>query len=144
MVWFVGRLIALILAFVWPSLGVSSQGDSLTHTLTYLHVVSLRDTCGATLAFSTNRGVHYTESSHSRHPSCKQWRAGNSELLIRTAVRFYLILSTQQECLRYFRCLCVVYGCLNAFIHVINRWNILCTFMHKTHKMCRQIHSAVI
>ena len=69
-----------------PPHGFQSQGGSLTCTLTRLPAVNLRVMSGATPAFSTNRGVHctsvYTAGMPSRHPSYKQWRAGQATVAI--------------------------------------------------------------
>ena len=75
MVHFVGRLIASILDFVWPSTWVLKPG----YTLICLCGVNLRVTYGA---FSSNRGVQcismYAADPLSGHPSCEYRRAGNS------------------------------------------------------------------
>ena len=75
---FVGPLIVPVLDFMWPSPWVSKPGwFSYLHTYLNLRVIS-----GATPAFSINRGAHcisvYTAGPPCGHPSCKQWRAGNS------------------------------------------------------------------
>ena len=89
------------LPLVWPLCNpphrFQSQSGSLTCTCTCMHMVNLRVMSGATCAFSTNRGVHcismYIAAPTSRHPSCKQWRAGNGGLLTWAAVRFKLGIS---------------------------------------------------
>ena len=80
---------------MWPSPWISKQG-SLTCTLTCLQVVNLKVVSGATLTFSTNKGVHFfsmhTANLPSGHPSCKQRRAGSCGLLTWAAVsKFYTI-----------------------------------------------------
>ena len=98
-----------------PPHGFQSQVGSLAFPYC-LHMVNLRITSGATAAFCTNMGVRciqYTAGLPSRHPSCKQQRAGSRGLLTWGTVRFDLglpalqanVLSTRPRRLAYmFNC----------------------------------------
>ena len=93
-----GSLIAPIVAFVWSSPWVSKPGW-FSCLNSHLHTVNLTFTSGATPAFPTNKDVHCTSlhsaGSPSRHPQCKQYRAGHDGLPTWAAVRFYLVLSVR-------------------------------------------------
>ena len=97
---FVGSLITPISDFAWPSPWASKTGWFSRLHSHLLGTVNVRVISSASPAFSTSRGVHctsmYTAGLPSRHPSCKQQRAGNGGLLTWTAVRFSFRLPAQQ------------------------------------------------
>ena len=76
-----GSATALTTLFWTLRMGFKAREGCLIYTLTCLRTVNLRVTFGATPAFTTNGGVHCisvcTADWPSRHPSCKQRRAGN-------------------------------------------------------------------